>query len=125
MRAVAKRLLAWADDLEAAVKAGKVGEAPAVPDAESVPASDTAPESADQAAEDVAVAPVAPATSAVPATSAAAPPLSELKAFLTDRCAAGYAAQVKALIDFMLQQINYAFMHDLNMWGKPRTNILI
>lgn len=100
MRAVAKRLLAWADDLEAAVKAGKVGEAPVVPEnvlvAESVTVSDTVPASGDStAAKAVAVAPVA---SAVPAVSDVPPTLSELKAFLTDRCAAGYAAQVKALI---------------------------
>lgn len=97
MRAVAKRLLAWADDLEAAVKAGKNGEEPVAPEsatvAESVPVSDAAPESVDQEiAGDVAAASAAPAASDVP------PTLSELKAFLTDRCAAGYAAQVKALI---------------------------
>ena len=60
MRSVAKRLLAWADDLE---KAGKNEEEP-----EEAPAPKTPPK------------------------------LDEVKAFLTKKCAAGYSAQVKALI---------------------------
>ena len=68
MRSVAKRLMAWADDLEkSAVSA----------EPEPVVAADAAP----------AVAPAAPP-----------PTLAEVKAFLTGRCAAGYSAQVKALI---------------------------
>lgn len=59
MRSVAKRLLAWADDLEKAGKNEEEKEAPA---------------------------PKAP------------PKLDEVKAFLTKKCAAGYSAQVQALI---------------------------
>ena len=65
MRSVAKKLLAWADDLE---KAGK-GE---VQEADETVKEEPAP--------------------------AAPPTLSEVKAFLTKKCAAGYSAQVQALI---------------------------
>lgn len=74
MRSVAKRLLAWADDLE---KAGKNEEVETVKEAQASKSAETVKE--------------APAPKA-------SPKLDEVKAFLTKKCAAGYSAQVKALI---------------------------
>ena len=79
MRSVAKRLLAWADDLE---KAGKNEEEPGKP-VETVKEAQ-ASKSAETVKE--ALTPKTP------------PKLDEVKAFLTKKCAAGYSAQVKALI---------------------------
>ena len=79
MRSVAKRLLAWADDLE---KAGKNEEEPEKP-VETVKEAQ-ASKSAETVKE--ALTPKTP------------PKLDEVKAFLTKKCAAGYSAQVKALI---------------------------
>lgn len=76
MRSVAKRLLAWADDLE---KAGKNEEEPVetVKEAQASKSAETVKE---------ALTPKTP------------PKLDEVKAFLTKKCAAGYSAQVQALI---------------------------
>lgn len=74
MRSVAKRLLAWADDME---KAGKNEEVETVKEAQASKSAETVKK---------APAPKAP------------PKLDEVKAFLTKKCAAGYSAQVKALI---------------------------
>lgn len=74
MRSVAKRLLAWADDME---KAGKNEEVETVKEAQASKSAETVKE---------APAPKTP------------PKLDEVKAFLTKKCAAGYSAQVKALI---------------------------
>lgn len=74
MRSVAKRLLAWADDLE---KAGKNEEDETVKEAQASKSAETVKE---------ALTPKTP------------PKLDEVKAFLTKKCAAGYSAQVKALI---------------------------
>lgn len=74
MRSVAKRLLAWADDLE---KAGKNEEVETVKEARASKPAKTVKE---------ALTPKTP------------PKLDEVKAFLTKKCAAGYSAQVKALI---------------------------
>lgn len=74
MRSVAKRLLAWADDME---KAGKNEEVETVKEAQASKPAETVKE---------APAPKTP------------PKLDEVKAFLTKKCAAGYSAQVKALI---------------------------
>ena len=108
MRAVAKRLTAWADDLEKLMRpensevcenAERAAD-PAV--AAFVP--DRAPVVGGESAEDVkaaepAEAPAAAETPAAPVETPAAPPtVSEVKTFLTKLCAAGYAPQVKALI---------------------------
>ena len=100
MRSVAKRLLAWADDLEKAGKNEEVPEAggnPVSPDL-AAPAGggsdhgkpvETVKEAqASKSAETVKEAPAPKAP----------PKLDEVKAFLTKKCAAGYSAQVKALI---------------------------
>lgn len=89
MRSVAKRLLAWADDLE---KAGKNEEAVAAPAGSGSdhgkPVETVKEAQASKSAETVkeALTPKTP------------PKLDEVKAFLTKKCAAGYSAQVKALI---------------------------
>lgn len=72
MRSVAQKLLTWASDLERSF----LEEAPE-------------PEHTDPVTES----PAAPAAADVPP-----PTRAEVKAFLTSRCAAGYSAQVKALI---------------------------
>ena len=78
MRSVAKKLLAWADDLEKA-------SAPAAP-AVAAPADGGADRGE-------------PAKAVKEETAPAAPPtFHEIKALLTKKCADGYAAQVKALI---------------------------
>lgn len=78
MRSVAKKLLAWADDLEKA-------SAPATP-AVAAPADGGADRGE-------------PAKAVKEETAPAAPPtFHEVKALLTKKCADGYAAQVKALI---------------------------
>jgi hypothetical protein len=74
MRSVAKKLLAWADDLEKA-------SAPASPDV-AAPAAGGKP---------------AKAVKEEPAP-AAPPTLAAVKKFLSEKCAAGYSAQVQALI---------------------------
>ena len=87
MRSVAKKLLAWADDLEKAGK-GEVQEdvgCPAAPDV-AAPADSGADHGEPPKAVKEEPAPAAP------------PTLSEVKAFLTKKCAAGYSAQVQALI---------------------------
>ena len=87
MRSVAKKLLAWADDMEKAGK-GEVQEdvgCPAAPDV-AAPADSGADHGEPPKAVKEEPAPAAP------------PTLSEVKAFLTKKCAAGYSAQVQALI---------------------------
>ena len=87
MRTVAKKLLAWADDLEKAGK-GEVQEdvgCPAAPDV-AAPAGGDPDHGEPPKAVKEEPAPAAP------------PTLSEVKAFLTKKCAAGYSAQVQALI---------------------------
>ena len=78
MRSVAKKLLAWADDLEKA-------SAPATP-AVAAPAAGSAAGGKPAKAVKEAPAPVAP------------PTLAAVKKFLSEKCAAGYSAQVQALI---------------------------
>ena len=77
MRSVARKLMAWASDLEKSFQE----DAPAGKPAAEVPVSGE---------------PVAAAVSAVAAVPV--PGRAEVKAFLTAKCAAGYSAQVKALI---------------------------
>lgn len=78
MRSVAKRLMAWADDLE---KNGGAAEPDAVPDVGNAVAAPVVP----------AAVPAVPAAPAVPTRA-------EVKGFLAKLCASGYSAQVKALI---------------------------
>ena len=100
MRSVAKRLLAWADDLE---KAGQNQEEPENADSSAIPAV-AAPAGGGsdhgKPAETVKEAPASkPAKTMKEASAPKTPPkLDEVKAFLTKKCAAGYSAQVKALI---------------------------
>lgn len=85
MRSVAQKLMVWAADLERSFLTDAPESAHA-DSAASVPAS--AP-----------VAPVSAAPTPAVASAVASPPTrAEVKAFLTSRCAAGYSAQVKALI---------------------------
>ena len=88
MRSVAKLLTQWADDLEAS--AG--GERAAVGGT----ASDTGAGVAVGADGDSSSA--APAARAAAVAPAPAPTLAEVKKYLTEKCAAGYSAQVKAAI---------------------------
>ena len=90
MRSVAARLIVWADDLEKSVSAvGQGADSSVEEPAEVVVSSDVASS---------AVALAAPAVVA-PAVAPAAPmSLAEVKVYLTKLCAAGYSAQVKALI---------------------------
>ena len=74
MRSVAKKLLAWADDLEKAGKKEGAEDAGGADRGE--PAKDMKEETA----------PAAP------------PTLAAVKKFLSEKCAAGYSAQVQALI---------------------------
>lgn len=78
MRSVAKKLLAWADDLEKA-------SAPASPDV-AAPAAGGAAGGKPAKAVKEETAPDAPPTRAA------------VKEFLSEKCAAGYSAQVQALI---------------------------
>lgn len=100
MRSVAKKLLAWADDLEKAGK-GEVQEdvgCPAAPDV-AAPADSGADHGEPSKAVKEEPAPVVPSKVVKEEPAPAAPPtLSEVKAFLTKKCAAGYSAQVQALI---------------------------
>ena len=87
MRSVAKKLLAWADDLE---KAGKreVQEDVGCPAAPDVAAPDAGGAAGGK-----------PAKAMKEETAPAAPPtLAAVKKFLSEKCAAGYSAQVQALI---------------------------
>lgn len=84
MRSVAKLLTQWADDLEAS--AGGVSAAVGGT------ASDTGAGVAVGADGDSSAAAVPPAA------PAPAPTLAEVKKYLTEKCAAGYSAQVKAAI---------------------------
>ena len=85
MRSVAKRLLAWADDLEKSLApAEEAPEDENPPAASEVTASEAAPAECGEAAETV--------------KDPELPTLSQVKAFLTEKCAAGYSARVKALI---------------------------
>ena len=87
MRSVAKKLLAWADDLEKAGKKEGAEDAgtPSTP-AVAAPADGGAGRGE-------------PAKTVKEETAPAAPPtFHEVKALLTKKCADGYAAQVKALI---------------------------
>ena len=90
MRSVAARLIVWADDLEKSVSAVGPGAVSSVEEPEEVAvSSDVASSAVALAAPDVvapAVAPAAPVS------------LAEVKVYLTKLCAAGYSAQVKALI---------------------------
>jgi len=88
LRSVAKRLMAWADDLE---KAGTNREAP---ENESSSAVTDVAVPADPGAD---VEKPAETVKEEPAPKAP-PKLDDVKAFLTKKCAAGYSAQVKALI---------------------------
>lgn len=83
MRSVAKRLMAWADDLE---KNSGVAD----PDAGAASAGDSASAPAGVA--------VADSGSAVGSAAPAVPTRAEVKGFLAKLCASGYSAQVKALI---------------------------
>ena len=90
MRSVARKLMAWASDLEKSF----LKDAPAGKPAAEVPVS----------GEPVAAVAVPVASAAEPAVAVNAvvavpvPGRAEVKAFLTAKCAAGYSAQVKALI---------------------------
>ena len=83
MRSVANRLLAWADDLE---KAGEGEEAPDDAVGSALPAVGDSPGASPFVGE--------PAE----AVKEAPPTRAQVKAFLTEKCAAGYAPQVRALI---------------------------
>ena len=78
MRSVAKKLLAWADDLEKA-------SAPASPDVAAPAAGGAAGGKPAKAVKEE------PAPDAPPTRAA-------VKEFLSEKCAAGYSAQVQALI---------------------------
>lgn len=100
MRSVAKRLLAWADDLE---KAGKNEEVPE--DGGNPVSPDLAAPAGGGSDHGKPVETVKEAQASKPAetvkealTPKTPPKLDEVKAFLTKKCAAGYSAQVKALI---------------------------
>ena len=105
MRSVVRRLTAWADDLE---KFGGLTEEDTGQADGSVPAVADAPDPTPAEAMTAAVLSEAPAapmpaeaqTGPAPTEPEPAPPptLSEVKAYLTKLCAAGYAPQVKALI---------------------------
>ncbi len=84
MRSVAKRLLAWADDLEKSLAPAEMPEDENPPAASEGTASEAAPAECGELAEAV--------------KDPAPPTLSQVKAFLTEKCAAGYSARVKALI---------------------------
>lgn len=100
MRSVAKRLLAWADDLE---KAGQNQEEPENADSPAIPAVAAPAGGGSDHGKPVETVKEAqaskPAETVKKAPAPKAPPkLDEVKAFLTKKCAAGYSAQVKALI---------------------------
>ena len=87
MRSVAKKLLAWADDLE------KAGKKEGAEDAGTPSTPDVAAPAADGAAGGK----PAKAVKEEPAPDAP-PTLAAVKKFLSEKCAAGYSAQVQALI---------------------------
>ena len=90
MRSVAARLIVWADDLEKSVSAVGQGADSSVEEPDEVVVS------SDVASSTVVL--DAPAVVA-PAVAPTAPvSLAEVKVYLTKLCAAGYSAQVKALI---------------------------
>ena len=106
MRSVARRLTAWADDLEkfGELKEEDTGQADGSVPAAVADAPDPTPAEAMTAAV-LSEAPAAPMpaeaqTEPAPTEPEPTPPptLSEVKAYLTKLCAAGYAPQVKALI---------------------------
>lgn len=86
MRSVAQRLNQWADDLEASFSDKKA-------DAAEVPASESCP-----AEKKKRIAKSAGAESAASGTGKTFT-LPEVRAILADKCAAGFGAQVKALIE--------------------------
>ncbi len=94
MRSVASLLTRWAEDMEKSL-------AENAPDAEpeTVYAEDAAPAVVPAASVAVPVvsADAAPAVSAAPVTPAFT--LPEVRTILTEKCAAGFSAQVKALIE--------------------------
>lgn len=100
MRSVAKRLLAWADDLEKAGKNEEVPEDGGNPVSPAVAAPAGGGSDHGKPAETVKEAPASkPAKTVKEAPAPKTPPkLDEVKAFLTKKCAAGYSTQVKALI---------------------------
>lgn len=113
MREVAQLLSGWADDMESSLEAGKKKKAAAAADAAvSVAASVAVPAEVPvavpaeaQVAEPVSVPEAAPAVDAgVPVTEAAAPPAADLtyegvRGVLSAKCAAGFRAQVQAIIN--------------------------
>ena len=115
MREVAQLLSGWADDMESSLEAGKKKKAAAAADvAVSVAAPVAVPAEAPvavpaeaPAAEPVPVPEAAPVTDTgvpAPAAEAAAPPAADLtyegvRGVLSAKCAAGFRAQVQAIIN--------------------------
>ena len=107
MRSVAKRLMMWADDLEmaGAKEVPEDADCPAVPavDAPTGAGADDGKPAEDVKKEPAPVGPGAddkePAENAKEEPAPEAPPtFAAVKKFLSEKCAAGYSAQVHALI---------------------------
>ena len=92
MRSVAQRLNQWADDLEASFRDPEAA-------AEEVPAAGPIQAAGRKKAPGKKAVP--PADTEPAATKKADPPLTlpEVRAILAEKCAAGFSAQVKALIE--------------------------
>ena len=89
MREVAQLLSGWADDMERSLEAAKKEVPKVEPEVAAVPAAEAVTEGA---AEVVPAASVAPAAAPLPAADA-------VRAELAAKCAAGFRAQVQALIN--------------------------
>lgn len=107
MREVAQLLSGWADDMESSLEAGKKKKAAAAADAAVSVAAPVAVPAEAPVAEPVPVPEAAPVTDAgvpAPAAEAAAPPAADLtyegvRGVLSAKCAAGFRAQVQAIIN--------------------------
>ncbi len=89
MRSVASLLTKWADDMEKSLMEKA--------EPETVHAEDAAPAAVAPAAVPAASADAAPVVSVAPAAPVLT--LPEVRTILTEKCAAGFSAQVKALIE--------------------------
>ena len=97
MREVAQLLSGWADDMERSLEAAKKEVPKVEPEVAAVPAAEAVTEGAAEVVPAASVAPAAPAASVAPA--APLPAADAVRAELAAKCAAGFRAQVQAMIN--------------------------
>ena len=98
MREVAQLLSGWADDMERSLEAEKKEVPKVEPEVAAAPAAEAVTEGAAEVVPAASVAPAAPAAS-VASAAAPLPAADAVRAELAAKCAAGFRAQVQALIN--------------------------